>query len=242
MPGPKTYPVLGVDGCPAGWFAWRWHRTEFAHRIYPTLDAVWEANADAAAMVVDIPIGLTPGPRVCEMEAKRLLGRYNSRVFLTPPREVVKADTYPQANALSRKLTGKGISKQCWNITPKIREADRLLQDDARTRAVVRECHPEICFWALAGSPVGASKKTDEGFEERVNLLERAHQGSWAAMRAALADVPKKHAARDDVVDAMAAALTAIAIVHQPSKVRTLPENPPTDDKGIRVEMVYCIP
>ncbi len=241
MPRTQRGVALGLDGCPAGWFAWRWHRAGFTHHVYPTLLHAWDANPDAAAIVVDIPIGLPRAVRGCEVDAKRILGRCNSRVFLTPSREVVGAASYPEANALSRRLLDKGISKQFWNIAPKIREADALLRKHPRAREVVRECHPEICFWGLSGRVIEANKKTDEGFQERANVLEQSRRGTWPLLRDAIASTPRKVAARDDIVDAMVAALTALAIVEEPAKVRTLPEKPPRDELGIRVEMVYRV-
>lgn len=241
QPGPG-HLVVGVDGCPAGWFVWRTAGTELEHRIYPSLRALWDANASVKLILVDIPIGLPMEPRACDLEAKQVLGAGRSRVFLTPGRQIVQTPTYPQANALSKSLTGRGISKQLWMIAPKIREADALLADVPGARSVVRECHPEVCFWGLNGAAVNANKKTPEGFEERVNLLERFHPGSWDAIKNAMTLYKRKDAAPDDIVDAMVACVTAWASISAPSKLRTLPAKPPTDDRGLKVEMVYRVP
>lgn len=242
MPLRSPSLVLGVDGCPSGWFAWRFDGESFEHRIHPTLRELWEANSGAKLILVDIPIGLPMDPRACDLEAKQALGAARSRVFLTPGRRIVQTPTYPQANALSKSLTGRGISKQLWMIAPKIREADDLLADVPDARRVVRECHPEVCFWGLNGAAVRANKKTPEGFEERANLLERFHPGSWEAIKSASPLYKRKDAAPDDIVDAMVACITGWASVAAPTKLRTLPSEPPIDDRGLKVEMVYRVP
>jgi predicted RNase H-like nuclease len=39
-------------------------------------------------------------------------------------------------------------------------------------RGVVREAHPELCFWALNnGETVESKKQTREGYEERLRIL-----------------------------------------------------------------------
>ena len=53
----------------------------------------------------------------------------------------------------------------------RIREVDRLLLSDEKARRVVREIHPEICFWALAGIPMKYRKKRHEGYFERIAVM-----------------------------------------------------------------------
>ena len=59
----------------------------------------------------------------------------------------------------------KGYHGRPTRSLPKIREVDSLLRESAKARRAVREVHPEICFWALAGGrPMRHSKKTERGF------------------------------------------------------------------------------
>src|SRR5512132_1317467 len=61
---------------------------------------------DASVIAVDIPIGLlATGWRQADLEAKRFLHPRTSSVFMTPPRPVVEAASYPDANRLCRELT-----------------------------------------------------------------------------------------------------------------------------------------
>jgi hypothetical protein len=57
-------------------------------------------------------------------------------------------------------VTGRAISKQTFNISPKIREVDLLMTAALQDR--VYEVHPE-CFHALNGSPLSHGKKKPEG-------------------------------------------------------------------------------
>jgi len=50
-----------------------------------------------------------------------------SSIFPVPCREAVYAETYEKACEVNKLLTGKLISKQAWNIVPKIRDVDRFL-------------------------------------------------------------------------------------------------------------------
>ena len=52
---------------------------------------------------------------------------------------------------------------------------------------------------------------------------------------------PCKGVAGDDVLDALAAAVTARG-VWQSQKFPTLPDNPDKDSKGLAMEMVYWVP
>ena len=70
--------------------------------------------------------------------------------------------------------TGTGLTKQAFGILGKCREVDQLLRDDLTVRSVIREIHPEVCFWAFGGGkPMKHYKKDDAGFRERLDVLKR---------------------------------------------------------------------
>ncbi len=157
-----------------------------------------------AVLAVDIPIGLAGGgadfPRLADREARAHLSRAASAVFSAPPRPVLACRDYDAANALHRELTGQGLSRQSWALAAAIREADELAADDDR----VIEVHPEVSFRAMAGEPLGASKKTWNGQHLRRRLLD--------AHGIVLPDRLEGDAGRlppDDLLDAAAAAWTA---------------------------------
>ncbi len=229
--------VVGVNGCPGGWLAISWDTegkalTPAVHRSFADL---LSAYPDAAAIAVDIPIGLAAdGPRQCDVEARKVLGPRRSSVFPAPHPNVLDAPTYEEALALAKELTGKGISKQSFAIHARVAEVNRALTPELQQR--VFEVHPEVCFWALAGGrPMNYPKKILPGFEERRGLL-----------RAALGiDIPDLRTARgmarpagaDDVLDAIVAAWTAHRFAT--GNEGRFPKEPLTDANGLRMEMVY---
>lgn len=82
-------------------------------------------------------------------------------------------------------------------------------------------------------------KRTDEGFNERLGVIHRVHSTCQELVDAALLKYAKKDVARDDILDALAAAVTA---KYGFGKFRTIPEIPEKDARGLPMEMVYYIP
>jgi len=134
-------------------------------------------------------------------------------------------------------LCGKGLTRQAFEIVPKIREVDDLLAESERARSMVREVHPELCFWAFGeGKPMRNGKKTDDGFRERMAVLEQLLPGCGEVVRSALSRYRRKEVLRDDMVDALVLAATAAA---PDSTLRTVPATPERDSRGLPMEMVY---
>jgi len=134
-------------------------------------------------------------------------------VFLTPPRAVLSAADYPEANELCRQLSGRRLSKQSHALFPKIREVDLI--DDPR----LREVHPEVSFARLAGAPVAESKRSWTGVVRRRALLAEA----GIELPDDLGDAGRL-AAADDVLDAAVAAWSAARIAA--GKAVSLPDPP----------------
>ncbi len=240
-PDTPTAPVLaiGVDGCRAGWFFVELQPSGITRcGVVQTLQELVRSVREPARLCVDIPIGLPdrPGGRECDHLARRKLERRGRSVFPAPARAVLDADDYESAKRHSLRTTGKSLSKQAWAIVPKCREVDRLLRAEAKARGLVREVHPELCFWALAGGrPMQHSKKRELGIQERIAVLRRDHP-SAAEEAAAMLERRPRRVAPDDVLDAMAAAVTAAA---SDAELRTLPPSPPRDKCGLPMEMLY---
>ena len=239
--GPAPVLAIGVDGCPAGWFfvalepsgTSRWGAVQH-------LGEMVRQASECARVFVDIPIGLPDGPggRECDRLARRELGRGRaSSVFPAPARAVLDAVDYEDAQRRSRRVTGDGLSRQAFAIVRKCKEVDQLLRRDEKAQRIVREIHPEVCFWALAGRrPMKHNKRGPEGFGERMVVLKRLRPSAEQEIEEILSQFKRKDVARDDAVDAMVAALTASA---EASALRTLPPGPPRDSVGLPMEMVH---
>lgn len=234
--------AYGVDGCSAGWFYFALApRREPDWGVVETVEELVAGADDSDRIFVDIPIGLPDGAegRLCDKEARKRLGAPRaSSVFPSPVRAALAAETYEEAKRISQEASGKQLSRQTFAIVPKIREVDKLLRANARARRIVREIHPEICFWAFAGgNPMRHNKKTGVGFLERLALLQRLRPSAgWDSGRIR-GECRRRELADDDILDAMAAAVTATADLRA---LRTLPELPAKDSFGLPMEMVYA--
>ena len=233
-------PVVGVDGCKRGWLAVvRGPDTGRLHvEVHGTAVALLAAHGDAVAIAVDIPIGLrAQGHRAADVAARKALGSGRaSSVFLTPPRPVLAAETYAEANAASRRLDGRGVSAQVWAIAPKIREWDAALRDDASARGRTHEVHPELSFAQMnGGKPLAAGKKSIEGALARRGLLVQYYGES--AVAGVERSYDRKAAGMDDLYDALAALWSAERIAR--GEARSLPEPGEVDAMGL-VAAIRC--
>lgn len=240
-------PFVGVDGTPDGWLAVRYDHDGFRDvRRYDDAAQLWTDNADAETVLVDIPIGLADdcAARAPEQEARAVLDDRRSSVFNVPIRPVLHVDDYETANDRQRAAIDKGLQKQTFNVVPKIRAVDALFADGTASQAVLREAHPEVCFWALAGREPMANSKTGRpapAFWERVRVLRNVDDDFDAALLKAGETVADwdSEASNDDLLDAFALAVTAS---EHTGDLQTLPENPDRDATGLRMEMVYAEP
>jgi predicted RNase H-like nuclease len=195
--------------------------------------------------LIDIPIGLPdsgPDGRLCDREARQRLGRGRAAsVFSAPARRTLAAASYPNALELNRQSTGRGLSRQAWGIVPKIRDIDALLGDNRVLRGVLRESHPELCFWALNGKqPMQYNKKQVSGQQERLRVLEQYFPQCHALFEQVCSEFLRRQVARDDIIDAMVCAVTAKQ--GHGSGYRTVPATPARDGKGLSMEIVYYTP
>jgi predicted RNase H-like nuclease len=286
---------VGVDGCSAGWFAvflaepdadecdresCNSEKCSWEPGVFPYFSALWDflktSYEDYEPLVlIDIPIGLKAGgtgERLSDLGARKILKARKSSIFPVPCREAVYAETYGQACEINEKLTGKRISKQTWNILPKIRDVDSFLLSGpgswskgkcdgkgkcvgAAVRDLIWETGPEICFQAFAGQPMKYSKKKEEGFLERKEVLKNIEKilkkiGLSAdetfkdkvlvdeILETALSRYRRKDVARDDIQDALVAAFTA-KIGHRYG-FEYIPTDPEKDAEGLRIQLVYC--
>lgn len=233
---------LGIDGCPAGWFSVRIDAQSGWSIDMVANEAIGALVGSVTTAFIDIPIGLLdegPAERRCDQQSRRALGRpRGSSVFPTPARISLGASDFGEALRINRQRTGRGISKQCWLIAPKIRIVDELLQNKPALRAVLHESHPEVCFWALNGATAMChNKKSVAGRTERMRLLHRFFPHVDAVFETALRRYRRRQVAPDDVIDAMVLAVSASLGA---PRYRTFPENPPVDATGLPMRIVVA--
>ena len=258
---------VGVDACPCGWFSVGFsYSGVYEIKAFFLFADLLDYYKEAKLILVDIPIGLPDGrgERLCDKQARRrLCTGLKSSVFRVPTRVAVEhLANNPQDNEGAKNVeyetTGgfnpndpKSISAQTLGIMPKIAEVDSLLPRVAGPR--VREVHPEICFWAFSGNAVSTlpSKHTDIGINERIQVL--SNNGVENRTRRILDEAWSKYqnscVGKDDILDALAAAVTAyrgslgrLQTFHEPPQRNE--QNLPTRDetRDLPMEMVYWRP
>jgi len=241
--------VAGVDGCRAGWVVVLTHSacgngagasTEMA--VAPDFGSVLELARGARVIGVDMPIGLldaaTPGGRDCDRHARRLLGRLRAcSVFSPPVRAALVRESYRRALSANRASSAArlGISIECFNLFPSLREVDEALSADPMLAERVTEIHPELSFRALAGAATGLGqpKRSPRGRSRRVALLHPVFPHLARLLKTPLAGV-----AADDILDAHAVAWSAARVARKSAVC--LPAQPaPRDARGLPMAIWY---
>jgi predicted RNase H-like nuclease len=231
--------AIGIDGCKRGWFYFCCDDGVWSFGAEESIADILSAVPGDAQVLVDIPIGLKERgktERACDLEARDMLRpKRHSSVYPAPCRQALNMDGYDSASDKNEKVTGRKLSRQTWGLVPRIREVDELMRSYSQAKYVVREAHPELAFLGLAGGPMAHNKQSREGFAERMTILQLFEPEAKSLIAMAFLTHGEFDAARHDLVDAFVLALCA----RRAERLQTIPENPPTDPKGIPMQMVY---
>jgi predicted RNase H-like nuclease len=226
--------VAGLDSCPGGWLAvlvtFYEEIVEERHYRFEQFEEVFSVPSPPSFVGVDIPIGLLEEPveggRECDRASRKVLGRPRSAsVFSPPSRSALGCETFEDGREF-------GLNMQSFSIVPKVRELDQVMTPELQKR--IREVHPEITFFTMAGLlPAAEGKKKKGGREERIELLEKV----FYQLKEGLSRFPSREAAPDDVLDAYACAWTAMRIFR--GEAGCLPDSPVRDEKGLEMAIWY---
>ncbi len=234
--------LAGIDGCSAGWIVALLppHRDDLRLRVLATFAEVLAAPETPSILAVDIPIGLPerigPTGRGPEAAVRPLLGARQSSVFSVPARRALYAQDFRAACRIARDTSEppRMMSKQLFNIAPKIREVDQALRADPGSAARVFEVHPEVAFWRLNGERALAEPKKVKSRPYGPGLALRRNLLVAAGIPAAAIDAgPPTGAGADDLLDALACALTARRLHF--GLARPYPDPPLRDACGLTI-------
>jgi predicted RNase H-like nuclease len=185
-----------------------------------------------------MPIGLPDrtgiGGRAAENAVRPMLGARQSSVFSIPSRPAIYAADYGEACRIAAASSEppRKISKQLFNIAPKIREVDEALRAAPEAAKRVFEVHPELAFWRLNGGRALTEPKKVKGKPYEPGLaLRRTLLLAAGLPPDAVNAMPPQGAAADDVLDALACA--AIARRLHAGLARPFPDPPPRDAFGL---------
>lgn len=232
---------VGIDGCRGGWFSVSLRDDfEWELNIFSNVKYIWDSVHQADIILIDIPIGLRDKgskQRLCDIEARGILGSPRaSSVFTPPARGALLAETREEASKINYSLTGRRIGAQMWGIVPKIREVDQFLGVTPSAKNKVREIHPEVLFWALnRHTAMKYRKKGLEGFLERLQVLRMYFPDCDELVIQALTEFQRNVLEKDDILDALAAAVTGLV---GNKDLITVPKDPEKDAVGLSMEMV----
>lgn len=236
----KDIWLAGVDGCSAGWIVAfvRPAGDEIRLRILPHFADVLAAPERPAIVAVDMPIGLPErtglGGRAAENCVRPLLGARQSSVFSVPSRAAIYADEYRKACTIAQATSDppRKVSKQLFNIAPKIREVDAALRSMSDAAKRVFEVHPELAFWRLNGErALTEPKKVKSRSYEPGLALRRGLLIAAGLPKDVVRSAPPKGAGADDLLDALACA--AIARRIHAGLAQPFPNPPPRDAHGL---------
>jgi predicted RNase H-like nuclease len=231
--------VAGVDGCKSGWFCITkdLSSSDIGFVIFSDSKSLLKQQPEPSIIAIDIPIGLTEtGPRVCDVEARKLLGPRKRSVFPAPIRPALQGNTRKEADSIGRRVDGRGVSAQAFSIYDKIRDLDDILSVSPQLQNQIKEIHPELCFWAWNDKqPMPDTKKSEDGETQRRALISKLF-GTEVVDRIR-SEYKRSEVATDDIHDAFAALWTAERIVRGVANV--IPDPPPKDKFGLAMEM-WC--
>lgn len=244
---PAAEPIVaGVDGCRGGWLVvMRPLNDPGAARaaLLATFAQVLAIEPQPIVIAVDMPIGLPekggPGGRDCDIAARSVLSGRQSAVFAVPSRAAVMCADYVAACrvGLMTSQPPRKVSRQTFNLFPKMREIDVLMTPELQGR--VFEVHPEVAFWALnAGVALSEPKKVKSkpyppGLKLRRRLLAAAGYDHAILETKTFAS---SFVGPDDLLDAAANSWSAVRIAK--GAERRFPADPPRDARGLRMEIV----
>ena len=223
--------IFGIDGAPQGWsVAYRNKDGHATLTLVRDLGEFFLRFPDATHIAIDMIIGLPEkaykGGRAAEKEARKLLSPRGSVVFSSPCRDAVYAKNYQEALIINKDSSadGVGLSKQSFNICPKIKEVDQFIRTHPNLRPRIHETHPELSFWEMNRKKALQSKHSKEGRAQRLALLKEANL------------LPDGSLTKDDL-DALACLWSAIRIQREESNY--VPREPPQDRYKLPMKITW---
>ena len=247
---------VGVDGCKGGWIGIGLADDGCSKvEVCEDFSEMLKCFSDASLILVDTPIGLVEDgescDRVCDKEARRKLRDRGSSVFPAPTmqlvRKVIERDwNYQDTNRwFKSEYNEVGITFQTFSLVRKIDNVCNALKCRAKDASPkVWEAHPEVCFLALSESLKGeqelARKQESLGFGQRLQIVSHC-VGNVSDIFIKVPRYKGKGSPLvepNDVLDALALAITAKIGSQKGNEFRTFPKDPQPDSVG---EMVYTL-
>lgn len=239
---------VGAVRSDTAWITVAFADREFDHAdVFREIGDLWLRYEEADRILVDVPIGLIDegNPRRrCDVLAERALGRNGDdertrqtcRPVVTPVREATRKRRYSTAAKVHERKTGERLPEASFERAPAIAAVDELVGEFPEAIATLHESRPAICFRAIGDGSLRYDRKTAGGYAERLRRLAAFDRDGAPTVQAA-AEATAGHEVRiEEVLDAVVLGYTARP---SPVPLRSLPEDPPTDERGLPMRIVY---
>ena len=200
---------------------------------------LWTRYEETAARIaVDVPVGLgsTTAPRPNERAARKLLGERSDAIVPAPVREAARKQRYRTAARVHERKTGRELSRRSFESATRTAAVDEFLDAIDEARPVFVEAHPEVCYLAFAGEPMGDPPDVAGGYAERMRTLAEFDRDAPPTVQSVAEATAGHPIPIEAVVDSAASGLTARP---GPGELRSLPADPPEDDRGLEMRYVY---
>lgn len=231
---------VGLVARESGWLAVAYTNDGFDHAdVFDGIGPLWTRYEEAAELIaVDVPIGLesTSSPRPNEQFARRLLNDGATPVVSAPVRDAVRKHRYRTAARVHERKAGTDLSRLAFQRAPFMSAVDEFLAAIEDARSIFVEAHPGLCYLAFDGDPMTEPDDAAAGYAERMRTLAEFDRDAPPTVQAVAAETTGRRMPIPAVLDAVALGLT---VRPGPGSVRTLPSNPPRDERGLSMQYVY---
>lgn len=222
------------------WLAVAYAEDDYDHAaVFDGVGELWtQYEDDAARIAVDVSIGLEAdaAPRPNERTARDLLGSRRDAIVGAPVREAARKQRYRTAARVHVRRTGAELSRAAFERARVVAAVDAFLDSIEDARPAFVEAHPDVCYLAFDGEPMDHAPETAAGYAERMRTLAAFDVDAPPTVQS-VAEASEGHdVSVQAVVDAVALGLTARP---GPGELRSLPADPPTDERGLPMQYVY---
>jgi predicted RNase H-like nuclease len=229
------YQILaGVEPCAGGWLVAPGNLQGITLAPQPcyvleSLAEVLDYRPSFTVVALHAPVGFPDGAddmRLCDSNAKELLGRRRGAAVAAPSRKLLDAKTFEEAQAID-----PSFDIVRWRALPRATEA--ILEVQSWRQRMVWEVNPELAFVQMNdGQPLNSSRRSIHGLRQRTELLEAKLPGSERVMK----ERPKQ-VREAKLLDALADLWTARRI--RARAITRLADPPAWDTEGVRMDIVY---
>lgn len=230
-------------GCVArddAWLAVAYTAEGYDHTtVVDDVGELWTRYEETAARIaIDVPIGLgaTTAPRPNERAARELLEARRDAIVPAPVREAAKKQRYRTASRVHERKAGHELPRSAFESAGRTTAMDEFLAAIEEARPVFVEAHPELCYLGFVGEQMTEQPTFAAGYAERMRALAEFDRDAPPTVQSVAEATAGHRISIPAVLDAVALGLT---VRPGPGSLRSLPADPPRDERGLEMRYVY---